>query len=186
MRKNINKWFTLIELMFVIAIGAVLASMSFVNYVSFQNSMQVKLASKEVSQGITNAKFMAMNWYSIDDKNQSVWIYLQNGATDFSYHRFDYDIDITDLSWLVLDNTNLIERFALPRHITIWDLSWYPNLFIYFSSIYWDATIYKYENNAMIPVFMDEIGVSVAFWDAIDMPYKRDMRYYIDTNVVDY
>lgn len=181
MKLNKN-WFTLIELLISITIFLILTMMTYVNYAHYQNIAKVKLWLKEVSQSINEARNMAINGFDRNNINQSVWIFFDlNDKNVVKYYGFNFN------SWVVLSQENLLKERKLQEFVWVEYLSWKNNIMIYFSSIYWVPTIYYFDESLNIQSYTwDTIDMSIAFKSRNNYPLKRDLKYFKNTNVVDY
>ncbi|MBW7954540.1 type II secretion system protein [Candidatus Gracilibacteria bacterium] len=180
MKKN-STGFTLIELLISITIFIMMTVMVYANYALYQNITKVKLSLKEVSQNIHKARNMAINGYDKNKVNQSVGIYFDlNDNNTIKFYSFDYDKQVN------LDLEHLIEEKKLQDYVTLNKIGDKNNLMIYFSSIYGKPTLYYFDNGEKVEINDDEIKFEISFKNALYYPLKRDLKYFKNTNVVDY
>lgn len=181
--KKINiSWFTLIELLISMTIFLILTMMTYIDYAVYQNIAKVKLGLKEVSQSIHEARNMAINGYDKEKINQSIWIYFDvNNKNVVKYYWFNYN------SWVTLSQENLIKEKKLQDSVGIDDISGKENMMIYFSAIYWEPTFYyfhiSWEKEIIV---LDELDIILSFKNMKSYPFQRELKYFKNTNVVDY
>lgn len=176
-----KKWFTLIELMVAITIFFIMSTYTYVNYTYYQNITQVKLSLKDISQSINDAKNMAINWYQVWWKNQSIWLYLSWGSNELYYYAYDF-------SWAILnylDSSKIVKTKKLQNNVFIKDISGNNNAMIYFNSIYWTPELY-YFNPAKNIITSWSLKIDISFKDAVNPPLKRSLEYTKSTNRIDY
>ncbi len=155
--------------------------MTYVNYASYQNIAKVKLSLKEVSQSIHDARNMAINGYDKNMVNQSVWIYFDLKGQSIQYYGYNFN------SWVTLSPSHLIKEKKLQEWVQISHLSWNETIMIHFSSIYWIPNIYTVGSAWQIEAFSwDVLEIAVSYKWIQNYPFKRDMKYFKNTNVVDY
>lgn len=182
--KNIinKKWFTLIEMLISITIFTIMTVMVYANYAFYQNISKVKLWLKEISQNIHDAKNMAINWYDKNKVNQSIWIYFDlNNKNTIKYYAFDYNKPI------ILDDSYVVKEKNMQEFVWISKVWNENNLMIYFSSIYWEPKTYYFDWAwEKKELSANEIDFIISFKDAEYFPLKRELKYFLNTNVVDY
>ncbi len=181
MKYTNSKGFTLIELLISITIFLILTVMTYVNYATYQNIAKVKLSLKEVSQSINDARNMAINGYDRNMVNQSIWIYfdLQNNNVQYYWYNFN--------SWITLSEASIIKEKKLQDGVEITHLSGHTKMMIHFSSIYWVPSMYYFdEDNTKHDFSWDILDISISYRGIQNYPFKRELKYFKNTNVVDY
>lgn len=179
--KYTKKWFTLIEMLIAMSIFFIIVIMTYVNYAYFQNIARVKISLKEISQSINEARNMAISWYERNWINQSIWVYFDiNNKNVIKLYSFNYN------SWITLDSTNLIKDRKIQNNIWINYIWWKDNMMIYFSSIYAKPEMYYFEWDIKNTFSGSELEFNVSYGDANSFPLKRELKYFKNTNVVDY
>lgn len=173
--------FTLIEMLIAMSIFFIMVVMTYANYAYFQNIARVKLSLKEISQSINEARNMAISWLDKNWVNQSVWVYFDlENKNLIRLYSYNYN------SWVTLSQDNLIKERKLQDYVWI-DYVWWKNkVMIYFSSIYAKPEIYYFDDGNARILDTNELDFKVSFKNALGYPLKRDLRYFKNTNVVDY
>lgn len=177
-----TQWFTLIELLISMTIFLILTTLTYANYAMYQNIAKVRLWLKEVSQSIHEARNMAINWYDKNKINQSIWIFFDiNNKNNIKYYWFNYN------SWIILSEENLIKERKLQDSIGIDFVSGKDTMMLYFSAIYGEPTLYFLDDFWDFQEYIgDELDISISFRGSTRYPFKRDLQYFKNTNVVDY
>lgn len=182
MKKLNSNWFTLIELLISITIFLILTLMTYVNYAFYQNIAKVKLGLKEVSQSINEARNMAINGFDKNQINQSIWVFFDlNNKNIVKYYWFNFNSTIN------LSEENILKERKLQEKVWIEYLSGKNNIMIYFSSIYWVPSIYYFDESWNMKNFDEDIlDITLSFNSNNNFPFKRELKYFKNTNVVDY
>lgn len=180
MKYNKN-WFTLIEMLIAISIFFIIVVMTYVNYAYFQNIARVKISLKEISQSINEARNMAISWFDKNWVNQSLWVYFDlDNKNLIKLYSYNYN------SWVVLSETNLVKERKLQDYVWIDYIWWKNKVMIYFSSIYAEPEIYYFDDWSINTLNINELDFKISFKNALNFPLKRDLKYFKNTNVVDY
>lgn len=205
-----KKWFTLIELIISITIFLILVVSSYMPYAYYQNKAKLKIATKEISQWIYEARKLSINGYMINTGststwvvNASIWIYLDSENNNemrifsFPYSMTGSDINIADIEditevWGKKNNIELVKQILFPRWIQISDLSSdsddYQNIIIIYEAISW-SWIYLYDNWSALAPLSDnnsiDIWISYGDNDKDSSMYKT-INYYKNTHIVNY
>lgn len=181
MKLNNNWWFTLIELLIAITIFMILVVMSFVPYQYYSNIAKVKLASKEISQSISEARNTAINWYDDSWTNQSIGIYFDASNNKVKLFSFNYSSWIT--ANMINNNDYLLKQRELPEWVQIDNVSWNDKVLLYFSSIYWVPKLY--DENANL-INLDEVDFNISFKWSTNPALNKTVKFYKKTNLTDY
>jgi hypothetical protein len=147
--------------------------------------MRVKLSLKEISQSINEARNLAIAWFDKNGINQSIWVYFNQEMNKnvIQFYSFDYN------SWITVDTAHLLKERKLQDNVWIeklwsWSIS-KKQVMIYFSSIYAQPDMY-YDGNYTNTWSETELDFVLSFRWAKNFPLKRELKYFKDTNVVDY
>ena len=180
MRKNKN-WFTLIELMISMTIFFIIVVMSYANYAYFQNIAKVKIALKEISQSINEARNLAISWYDKSSVNQSIWVLFDlSDNNSIKFYSYNYN------SWITLDDNYVFKTKKIQDWVWINDISWKTKVMIYFSAILAKPEIYYFESDVKNDFTTDQLDFKISYKDAKSWPLTRTLKYIKNTNVVDY
>ena len=191
MKYNKNLWFTLIEMMIAITIFFIIVVMAYANYSFYQNIASVKIWAKQVSQSIWEARNMSINWFKKNETNQSIWILFDTNADNnksLKVYSYNYSTWTTEIS---LDDSDIIREISLQRWVELssltWNIAWnIDSIMIYFSSIYWTGGLYKIVDWSLEELEIDDIEISISYKGSTNSLLKRDIRYYKNTNLIDY
>lgn len=180
--KYTKQWFTLIEFLIAMTIFFIIVIMTYVNYAYFSNIAKVKISLKEISQSINEARNMAISWFDKNWVNQSMWVYFDlNQNNTIQLYSFDYN------SGILLNSTHLLKERKIQSNIWIDSIGWKNKVMIYFSSIDAKPEIYYFDLSGVKNIFPDsELEFSISFKWATNFPLKRELKYFKNTNVVDY
>ena len=178
-----NSWFSLIEMLIAITIFFIIVIMTYVNYAFYQNIASVRIWVKEVSQSISEARNMAINWFDKNWINQSVIINFDTSNNqEISFYSVYHTWSINDIDL----SSDPIKIRQLHRWIEFCNFSWwYDNIFILFNSISWVWEIYNYNWYSFLGIAND-ISFDISYKWATLWPLKKEITYYKNTNVIDY
>ena len=190
-----KKAFTLIELLVVISIMWIMMLASYANYWIYQNKASLRLASRELSQVIYDAKSTAIYWASKKDEetweehNQSIWILLSKEEAKnnkIKYFKFDYNTDKNwnERNWKekkcnlddIIANLNYYEpekEIELQKNTFITDLP-ASSILLIFDAVTWDYTIYYINgfykeklisNDCEDAETQDKFNITLSYWN---------------------
>jgi len=198
--KNINRWFTLVELIIVLAISWVLVSLSFVSLSSIDDS-DISNNASEIWDFINNSKINLINflWDNVD-------IYI-NKSTDNFKNRYIYsfvNIKNCELPWWLTskDFYNDIYLVDIDDNVDYayftWSLDpsisilWYKKVWNTFAKINMNNSSY-YEHNISEwnefkydiynwdilcwRIFMNKINTKYYIWSIKIQTIKKDIYY---------
>lgn len=194
-----KKAFSLIEIMIVISIMMIVLMFSYAPYSLYQNKAKVKLATREVSQSLYEARNMAISWvqekensWNIDFKNKAVWILLDttdNQNWKIKYFYFDSEVLDNDLN---VNNSKIDISWkpAKEKEIQPWVfLTSFPEtssskiLLIYKAST-WEIVVLDWDSKSKIS--WNTLKIELKFQKSDSELLKRTITYYLKTNIVDY
>lgn len=177
-----TQWFTLIELLISMTIFLILTTLTYANYAMYQNIAKVRLWLKEVSQSIHEARNMAINGYERNESNQSIWVLFDTNNKDtISFYWFHFSSGIT------LSPDTLIKQRKLQDSVGIDFVSGKDSMLLYFSAIYGEPTLYFLDDTWDFQEYTGAtLDISLSFREATRYPFKRELQYFKNTNVVDY
>lgn len=187
-----KKWFTMIELMVVIAILALLFTLSYAPYVYYQNKTSLKLAWREISQAFYEAKNMAISWVDWQEKNQSIWVFIDTKDWEDSTITFlwyDYDFLEADINKPDLKSSLKIKEKKLQTWVMIDKILWENNvsLLILYEAITWKINIYKFSESWVRTDVLDEkIKIKFSFKNSTLETLQKEIYFYTKTNIIDY
>lgn len=179
-----KKWFTLIEMLIAITIFLIFVVLTYVNYAYYQNISQVKLTLKDISQNLSIARNMAINWIQNWGLNQSVWIYIEKESNNLKYFLYNYTGSVLDVSWEPYKKVNLKPNIKIADIKLWWDYT--DNILILFESITWKTDFYKYDWTNFSLFGEKIVEFDVSFKNAVNFPLKRSLKYFKNTNITDY
>lgn len=191
LKKNINnkKWFTLIELTVVISIIMIVTVSLFEPYNYYQKKIRIKLASKDVSQSLYDARNMAMNWFSSwintsSGENSSVWLYLWSWSITFL--SYPYTMSWTSITITPDSNIKIIKEIPLEQWLTIkgvWDKS---NWLFFFNAVTWSWEFYSFDWTTRTNISDPKIKIDISYiWTNPSSDLNKSIFYYTKTNIVD-
>lgn len=193
-----KKAFTLIELMIVISIMMIVLMFSYAPYNFYQNKAKLKLATREVSQSLYEARNMAISWVStsnsVDFENKSVWILFDTADTEnwkIKYFYLDKDVIKDDWNvdyWKVIIQTPVKERELQPwvflTSLTSFPWKSYSKILIIYDASTWKIVVLDWDTKSQIS--WNTLKIELKFQKSDSELLKRTITYYIKTNIVDY
>lgn len=191
---NNNKAFTMIELMIAITIVAFLMIATYAPYSYYQNKAKVKIATREISQVLYEAKNMAINWAVYSTWNISIWVYFDNTHNNkikiFSYTHNILESDIDRNT--SLPDINIIKEVKIQNSVEIdnIDVDWIlkDNFLFFFDSISWELKYYSWNmwvKEEITPV-SDNVDINISYKWSSSSNLQRTLSYYTTTNIIDY
>lgn len=185
---NKKNWFTLIELVISITIIWILFLLSYAPYSFYQKKASLKVTSREISQILSEARNMAINWAVTNTWNISIWVYFDsssnfsnNNIKIFSYpHNID-KININKEAWW---NIHLIKTLQLKKWIIIDNIISKDNLLFFFESITWKLTYYTWEWMNKIELEQDKIDITFSYKWSTNL--NKTIEYFTNTNIMEY
>jgi len=176
----------MIELLVVISILAVMAMLSYTGYLTQQQIVRVRLAVKEVSQAIHEARNMAINGYvdnPTDQKNQSVGIYFKKDENVMKFYKYNHDEPVP-----ILENAYLLYERPLQNGVLLGEISGKENTMLFFSAITGEKKFYTFSGGyaTRIDPIPEKVELSVSYKNIPVAPFFRKVTYFPKTNVVDY
>lgn len=190
---DLNKklaWFTLIELMFALTIFFIFVWAAYMNFSYYQNKMNLKLSTKDVSQALYNARNMAINWLDSSSWNVSVWVYFDNSLTEknkVTFFAYPYDLDFSSIDLISTSTKKIIKEVELNKGIEINNVWWkWKFLFLYeaisgsWNYYYWDDTPWKKTFS------WSDVNIKISFKWTDSPSLSKSLKYIIWTNIVDY
>nr|MDD3720023.1 type II secretion system protein [Candidatus Gracilibacteria bacterium] len=187
-KQIIKKGFTLIELIVAITIFMIVTGAAYLNFAYYQNKMNLRLTSKDISQALYNARNMAINGLDSSSGNVSVGVYFDTSTSDkISFFSYPYDLDIPSVDLISLPEKKLLKEINFSKGVQLNDVSSKKKFLFLFQAItgsgsyyYWDATPGK-------KVFTgDEIDVNISLKGTSSAALSKDIKYITTTNIVDY
>lgn len=113
---NKKRAFTLIELMIVITIISIISLATYMPYAHHQKKTLIKQAAREITQSLSEARNLAVNWLSTASwANLHVGLFFASWATQIDYYTSTWVLDIVSLpaevyktkklpSWMQIDS----------------------------------------------------------------------------------
>lgn len=178
MKNYSRSWFTFIELLIVISLILLILTFVYLPYAHYQEKIKTKQVVREVSQAISEARNMAINWFDGEGsgswvlENKSIGLFLSNEddkKNTMYFYSYPFDLpawsaqprlDVRD------EDTKLIKERKLPTgtqfDTAMTDLG---NIFFFFTSISGSGSYYNVLSNGS----KDAI---TATWITLDFSYK--------------
>lgn len=183
-------WFTLIELMFAITIFMIVVWATYMNFSYYQNKMNLKLTSKDVSQALYSARNLAVNWLDSSSWNVSVWVYFDNSLDSknkITFFTYPYDLDISWTDLLTTTNKKLLKSIDFHQWIELNDIWWRNKALFLFEAISWSGSYYYWDSTPWKKVFTwSSIDIKISFMWTNSPVMSKSLKYIIWTNIVDY
>lgn len=185
-------WFTLIELMVVITIIIIITMSLFEPYHYYQKKIKIKLATKDISQSLYDARNMAINWIS-SGSNSSIWVYLDSANKNkIQFLSYPYTFSWSSITPTISADIKLIKEVTLEQWIQIdkiWvtslDTTWKSNWLFFFNSITWSWEFYTFSPNGNIPDENAKIKIDISYMWSSSPWLTQSLFYYTKTNIVD-
>ncbi len=192
------KWFTLMEFMVASSIIVIITLLTYIPYSHYQNKAKIKISSREISQSFYEIKNMATWWLKYDDGNPSsifngintsVALYITTEDTNSNIIRFfayPHDIQESNITNNVNSTTSLIKQKKLQDWVSFIDLWWYDNLLFFYESITWDSKIYTFNWWSKSEATDDIYDITISYKKSSSNSLKSELKYYSETNIIDY
>ena len=184
--------FTVIELVVAITIFFILAMASFAPYNNYINKAKLKTTVREISQGIYEAKNMAINWVVSSTWNVSIWFYVdasawENNKIHIISYPYSFSGTSVTYSWPNIEN---IKTLTLQPGIQIDNIDGdKKNGLFFFRSITWASEYYYWESGVRKEILSpgeDTIDISISYKWATTRNLQKIITYYTKTNIIDY
>ena len=186
---NNKKAFTLIELMIAITIIVILTLAAYAPYNYYQNKAKLKVATREVSQFLSESKNRAINWSIGSSWNVSIGVYFDSSASEkdkikvFSYPHDIENLNITNFEW---GDIKLIKTLLLQKWVQIDNVEWKNNFLFFFNSIDGELTYYNWDWPLKNIIVADKISINLSYMGASSGNLQRTIKYFTSTNLIDY
>lgn len=188
-RNNTKSAYTLIELIVVISIIMFLTVMTYVPYNFYSNKEKVRLWAKEISQTLSEARNMAINWLSNSNSNLKIWIYFdKNTGNKIRYLSYPYSFSGTyKVEEDLTQNIRLIKEKQIPEFISINKINDKENMLFLYDSITWDISL-KTINSWLAQTYTSTWILEINFWFkwADSGPLTKTVKYNTKTFITDY
>ena len=186
--KNIT-WFTLIEMMVALSIFFILMTLSYIPYSYYEVKQRVKTGAKEVSQILYEARNMAINGQSSNDKNVSVGVFLDgvNAKNTVTFFTYPYTFTGSQIVTQATADVKVLKILDLPKWVQIDNILWQKKALFFFNSITWEGKYYWWDaTNTKIEFPPGYINIQLSFKGATQVNLQRIIKYYTYTNIIDY
>ena len=184
-----KKAFTLIELMIAITIIVILTMAAYAPYNYYQNKAKLKVATREISQLLSESRNMAINWAVSNSWNVSIGVYFDSSIVNNNKIRiFSYPHDIDNLSIVPIEwaDIKLIKTYVLQKWIQIDDVESKNNFLFFYSSISWELIYYNWDWWVRNTILDDNIAIHLSFKGATTKNLQRTINYFTSTSLIDY
>lgn len=183
-----KKWFTLVELIFAITIFMIATWAVYMNFSYYQNKMNVKLSSKDISQALYNARNLAINWLDSSSWNLSVWVYFDKSVSDrLSFFTYPYDLDINAADLLNTSEKKLFKEIRFYQWVQLNNVEGKDKFMFLFQAITWSWAYYYWDSTPWKKLLSwDEINISIWFKWTTAPSLSKNIKYITKTNIVDY
>lgn len=179
MKSYFSQAFTLIELIVVITIIGIISWWVYFPYSHHQKKTILTQASKELSQSLSEARNLALQWRSSGSWNLHVWLFFKDANT-ILYHW--YPLNFT---WSVTD-AEILKNKKLPRGTNLSSsLVWIE---YFFESISWN--LLKREilpDMSFSPRNIDSVEIfEVSYQWATTESLKKNFYYYSNSHISEF
>ena len=170
-----NRAFTLIELMIVITIISIISLATYMPYAHHQKKTLIKQAAREITQSLSEARNLAINWLSTASwTNLNVGVYFMSWATQIDYYTSTGTLNILSLPLTVYKTKKL------PLGMQVDSINWSSQAeLIHFSAITWSWYI------SSAP-FTNDIEIDISYKWADSAILQRKITYYTKSYISDY
>lgn len=184
-----NAWFTLIELMVVMSMFAIMVAVTYIPYSYYEVKQRVKIWGKQVSQILYEARNMAINGQSDNNKNVSVGVVfdIENEKNKVILLTYPYTFTGSEIGALETSEIKKIRTLDLPKWVQLEDVWGKKKALFFFQSIsgqgkfwWWDTTGVKSEFPA------GDIEVKLSFKWSTETNLQKIIHYYTYTHIIDY
>jgi len=159
-----------------------MAMLTFADYLYYQNIAWVRLSMKLVSQSLSEARNLAINWYQINNANQAIGvIFDMNDPQNLTYVAFPYDDPKKEPK-----PESVFKRRTLERGVQIAGLEGNEKILILFDAITWESHMFSFLTWDKTPLSETSFQVDIAYKTAKMFPLKRSLKYFSRTNMIDY
>ena len=164
--------FTLVELMVAITIMGILMFASYIPYEHHQKKVALRLAAKEISQSLSEARNLAIYGLDTGSGNVGVWLVFSSGSKDITYYAYPY----TETPLL----TNLKQEYKfktkkLPPGISVETVNWVSDDFLFFFEAIsgsWNIT--------------QNIPIQISYAGSDNSVLQKEITYYYKSHISDY
>ncbi len=185
-----KKWFTLVELMVAMTIFFIIVWATYMNFSYYQNKMNLKLTSKDISQALYWARNLAINWLDSSSWNVSVWVFFDNSTdlkTKIYFYTYPFDLDLISTDLISTSEKKLFKEVIFHEWVELNNVEWYDKFLFLFESISWSWSYYYWDSTPWKKVFSwTEIDIKISFKWTDSPVMSKVLKYITWTNIVDY
>jgi len=183
-----NKAFTLLELIIVITIIGIVSMMIFTPYNYFQKKAELKLALKNISKTLSEARNNSIFWVLSWTTNQSVWVYFENNKNKIKIYNYPYNF--WTWSQITLDNIFLKKEINIWPNIKIDKIEENKKVLFLYSAISGKLNIFSFDSwkkQKLIDKNNDNI-IQIWVWYKTTKSWGlyKILKYYTKTYITDY
>ncbi len=186
-----KKAFTLVELMIVIVIMVLMMTLSYAPYNYYQQKAKLRIASREISQSLYEAKNFAISWVETKSgssfSNSSIWVFLDN--TEGENHQiYFYTYPYNTQTWTLVSpkSSTSTSKLFKTKKLQDWVLingTW--SILFFYESITWNPTILEFiwTNKRVID---ESVDIKFSYKDSSSPKLQKTINYNLKTNTVNY
>ena len=185
--KNKKSGFTLIELVIVVAILAMLMTMSYAPYMYYQDKLRVKMASKDIGQVLYNYRNLSIHWVDTWSWNLSVWILFDKSDSEKEHIKiltYPYSFSGSQITVTPGSDIKLYKTIKLQKKVWIDDISWKDKVLFFFQAITGEPKIYSIEWAWKTEITDEKIKINISLKGSNTL--KKTVEYAKTNKIVDY
>lgn len=186
--KQNKKAFTLVELMIVIVIMVLMMTLTYAPYNYYQQKAKLKIASREISQSIYEARNFAVSGVETKSgttfSNNSIWVFLDN--TEWKNHQIYFYTYPYDTKTWSLDKPNSSIKLLKTKDLQDWVLiNGTGSILFFYESISWNPTILEFDSSWK-KIIDEPVDIKFSYKNSTSENLQKTINYNPKTNTVNY
>ena len=171
-----NTWFTLLELMIVTTIVGLISMATYIPYAHHQKKVLLKQASREITQSLSEARNLAINWADSWSWNLNIGLYFSADAKELNYYASTWSLDIASVASLDIYKTK-----PLPLWIQVDSIAGMASTEYLFA---FDSIT---GSGSIEPIISDnEIEIQISYKWSTSPVLNKNILYYRQSYISDY
>ncbi len=173
MKKREKKAFTLIEILIVILIVWLVSFSTYIPYSYHQKKVYLQEWVKDISQGLTRARNIAIHWYANAWQNQRSYVEIVPGESELHIYTLSFDESDHSLK-------TLFSSIDLPRGVIVETVNGSKDML----TLIYDAISGELSFVSGNP--WDTIEILLSYKWANNATLQKNIQYYTATHISDY
>lgn len=175
--------------MVVITIFGIMVAATYIPYSYYEIKQRVKIGGKQVSQILYEARNMAINGQSDNNKNVSVGVFfdVENDKNKVVILSYPYTFTGSEIGTLETSEIKKIRTLELPKWVQIETIWTQKKALFFFQSISWQGKFWWWDTTGTKSEFpAGVIELKLSFKWSTQTNLQKIIQYYTYTHIIDY